>query len=309
MPEYGLELWSLSTRASIIPLDHQNAWPPTQQHQQENGFATNQEWPDRKGCFVSSHQSQVSSASEWLKRKHWKSCYSNLGLSHSLRSNPSCCNRPNAYDGTINSMADRIKMVSSDNIHQCNQYVQSRNKQQNMYQIPHKRNTIAEMQSNKKQVDNQFWVKLWQIQSREWKQFSWWYYLHPILSLPYVSDCKPALETNTVSVPEKKLCRSVVISCKTFKQESIPVGCVLPACQPYVFWRLPLGVSILWGDIPTPLDIPTHLLTDTYWRHTHHPPASDTCWSSLETYCSPRGQNDWQTAVKTLPFPDFVYGW
>ena len=56
-------------------------------------------------------------------------------------------------------MADRIKMVLSDNIHQCNQYVQSRNKQQNMYQVPHKRNTIAEMQSNKKQVDNQFWVK------------------------------------------------------------------------------------------------------------------------------------------------------
>ena len=27
------------------------------------------------------------------------------------------------------------------------------------------------------------------------------------------------------------------------RQESIPVGCVLPACQPYLFWWTPLGVS------------------------------------------------------------------
>ena len=27
------------------------------------------------------------------------------------------------------------------------------------------------------------------------------------------------------------------------RQENIPVGCVLPACQPYLFWWTPLGVS------------------------------------------------------------------
>ena len=28
-----------------------------------------------------------------------------------------------------------------------------------------------------------------------------------------------------------------------YHQESIPVGCVPPACQPYIFWWPPLGVS------------------------------------------------------------------
>ena len=35
-----------------------------------------------------------------------------------------------------------------------------------------------------------------------------------------------------------------------YQQESIPDGCVPPACQPYVFWWLPLGVSNREISIP-----------------------------------------------------------
>ena len=39
-------------------------------------------------------------------------------------------------------------------------------------------------------------------------------------------------------------------------EESIPVGCVPPACQPYIFWWLLLGVSTSRGGgrhlVPTP---------------------------------------------------------
>ena len=66
------------------------------------------------------------------------------------------------------------------------------------------------------------------------------------------------------------------------KQESIPVGCVLHTCQPYMFLWLPLGVSTGggshrhppvsypsgWGWYPPPLDIPT-LLDIPSFRHTH----------------------------------------
>ena len=75
--------------------------------------------------------------------------------------------------------------------------------------------------------------------------------------------------------------------CEHFIEDSIPVGCVPPACQPHVFRWLPLDVSPAGGgelgipidhtyplDIPTlqPLDIPTPrylppwIPTPTPWR-------------------------------------------
>ena len=44
------------------------------------------------------------------------------------------------------------------------------------------------------------------------------------------------MATGTRSVPLR-------IRYKKEVQESIPVGCVPPACQPYMFWWPPLGVS------------------------------------------------------------------
>ena len=39
------------------------------------------------------------------------------------------------------------------------------------------------------------------------------------------------------------------MSCCSCKQESIPLGCVAPACQPYVFWWPLLGGNTSgWGD-------------------------------------------------------------
>ena len=41
---------------------------------------------------------------------------------------------------------------------------------------------------------------------------------------------------------------------KNKQQESIPVGCVLPACQPYVFRWPPLGVSNVMGVVGNQMD-------------------------------------------------------
>ena len=49
------------------------------------------------------------------------------------------------------------------------------------------------------------------------------------------------------------------------KQESIAVGCVLPAYQPYLFSRPPLGASTMGVGIFTLSGIPTPLW-DTYPR-------------------------------------------
>ena len=75
------------------------------------------------------------------------------------------------------------------------------------------------------------------------------------------------------------------------EQESVPVGCVPHACQPHMFWLLPLGVSIGGGlrvpqvpcpewvgmDIPwdleyPPMDIPTPLVTPGGHHWTYNPP-------------------------------------
>ena len=76
--------------------------------------------------------------------------------------------------------------------------------------------------------------------------------------------------------------------------ESIPVGCVLPAYQPYLFWWLPLGVGTGGRiGIPTPS-------RDTY------PPRRDLT-PGIPSPPAPTPA-DRQTPVKTLPFRNFVGG-
>ena len=36
------------------------------------------------------------------------------------------------------------------------------------------------------------------------------------------------------------------------EQDNIPVGCLPPVCQPYLFWCPPLDVSTVMVGIPTP---------------------------------------------------------
>ena len=81
------------------------------------------------------------------------------------------------------------------------------------------------------------------------------------------------------------------------RHESIPVGYIPSASQPYLFWWQPLGVSIgrgrytwppyIYPLIPTPfpLGIPT-----PYHRK------------------GPRGQNNWQTPLKTSPSRSYCCG-
>ena len=114
------------------------------------------------------------------------------------------------------------------------------------------------------------------------------------------------------------------------KQESIPVGCIPLACQPYVFWWLPVDVSTRGGGYTMGLGIfttPGHTHPLIYPplyipipdksncpKHTHPllyipiPPRHTFPWTclwhlvvSLETYPSPtRGQTD---TCENITFP------
>ena len=56
-------------------------------------------------------------------------------------------------------------------------------------------------------------------------------------------------------------------------QESIPVGCGPPTCQPYLFWWLPLSVGTGWEW--TPANFRSHVLGGWYpslWTHSPPPP-------------------------------------
>ena len=63
-----------------------------------------------------------------------------------------------------------------------------------------------------------------------------------------------------------RICRNI------WKPENIPVRCALPACQPYMFWWLPLGVSTS-GNGGWVSQVPWY--THTY-GHTHFTPPGHT---------------------------------
>ena len=120
------------------------------------------------------------------------------------------------------------------------------------------------------------------------------------------------------------------------EQDSIPVGCIPPARQPYMIRWPPLDVSTSWrrgyvpslmsgegqGEYPTMWPIP-------WWVWYYLPPPlpcgqTKTCEtrkhsSRMSTVRLPTervsaavtncGQNSWHTPGKTLPFPNFVCGW
>ena len=101
-----------------------------------------------------------------------------------------------------------------------------------------------------------------------------------------------------------------IFSCQktfTFKQESSLVGCILPACQPFV------GVPSLWGAVvkgavfrgTAYLGVPSlrevlSLRGAILWMGRLHRK-----WHHNTSF--PRGQNDWHTPVKTLPCR--IYCW
>ena len=100
----------------------------------------------------------------------------------------------------------------------------------------------------------------------------------------------------------------------SFEQGSIPLGCVLPTCQPYMFWWPPLSVSISQRggyppqvscprggypllDIPTPRHIHpwTYLsplwdtyflnrMTDTFLQIQYFNTIQWTCWTHSRKY-------------------------
>ena len=76
----------------------------------------------------------------------------------------------------------------------------------------------------------------------------------------------------------------------TEKQECIPIGCVQPACWPYL-----IVSYLLWreGALPNPLD--AHPLE----ADSHSQVTSDAWWEANP----PPSWTEWNTGVKTLPCP------
>ena len=95
----------------------------------------------------------------------------------------------------------------------------------------------------------------------------------------------------------------------------IPVGCIPPACQPYMFWWLPLGISTGGWVCPQmnkleQVSSDDHQMSVVRECGIIYVREGDTLPWDLSHYAcdfpTPYGQNDRQMSVKTLPCPIFA---